>query len=528
MDELWPDVPMALVLAIFTVLLGGCIAVLIAGWRLTAWMRPDPADPLPSLATVRDVEPFTPAGVAERARQLRPTLARIAVSDLAPDETGVTLGRLCPRGPLLRSSWEDAAVAVMAPRSYKTTALGVPTVIAAPGPVVVTSNKADLWAGTASLRAAGGRAVWTFDPQSIAFAPQDWWWNPLAAVTTVEEAERLAGHFVLTIDDQVKRDFWGAGATELLSALLLAAAMSGGSLLDVYAWLTDDGNADPLNVLEQRPEFTAQAHGLRGIQNTAIETRAGIYQTARTAARCLRDPQITAWVTPPASGTLATFDPYAFTATRDTLYLLSKDGGGSAAPLVAALADRVMRDGIRRAESRGGRLDPPLVVVLDEAANICRIADLPTLYSHLGSRGIVPLTVLQSWSQGETVWGQAGMQALWGAATVKVVGPGMDDERFAESLSRLLGEHDVPVASYSRGGRDRTLTESVSLRRQRILPPDKIRALRKGTALLLATGCPGAVIELQPWFTGPRARDIAAAEAAATKLLTTRASTTAW
>ena len=72
---------------------------------------------------------------------------------------------------------------------------------------------------------------------------------------------------------------------------------------------------------------------------------------------------------------------------------------------------------------------------------------------------IVPLTVLQSWAQGETVWGQAGMRALWGAATVKVVGPGMDDERFAESLSRLLGEHDVPVASYSRGGRDHPLSD---------------------------------------------------------------------
>jgi type IV secretory pathway TraG/TraD family ATPase VirD4 len=166
--------------------------------------------------------------------------------------------------------------------------------------------------------------------------------------------------------------------------------------------------------------------------------------------------------------------------------------------------------------------------VLDEAANICRIADLPTLYSHLGSRGIVPVTVLQSWAQGETVWGEAGMRALWGAATVKIVGPGMDDERFTESLSRLLGEHDVPVASYSRGGRDHAVTESVSLRRQRVLPPDQIRALRKGTALLLATGCPGAVIELRPWFTGPRARDIEAAEAAAMKQLTTRASGTGW
>ncbi len=63
--------------------------------------------------------------------------------------------------------------------------------------------------------------------------------------------------------------------------------------------------------------------------------------------------------------------------------MLSKDGGGSAAPLVAALTDRVLRCAVRTAEDRGGRLDPPLLTVLDEAANVCRIADLPQLYSHL-------------------------------------------------------------------------------------------------------------------------------------------------
>jgi hypothetical protein len=38
--------------------------------------------------------------------------------------------------------------------------------------------------------------------------------------------------------------------------------------------------------------------------------------------------------------------------------------------------------------------------LLDEAANVCRWRDLPNLYSHYGSRGIVLMTILQSWSQG--------------------------------------------------------------------------------------------------------------------------------
>jgi type IV secretory pathway TraG/TraD family ATPase VirD4 len=57
-------------------------------------------------------------------------------------------------------------------------------------------------------------------------------------------------------------------------------------------------------------------------------------------------------------------------------------------------------------------------LVLDEVANICRIADLPEQYSHLGSRSIVPIAILQSYAQGERVWGRAGMRELWGAASI--------------------------------------------------------------------------------------------------------------
>ncbi|MEK8229329.1 TraG/TraD/VirD4 family protein [Oerskovia sp. M15] len=60
--------------------------------------------------------------------------------------------------------------------------------------------------------------------------------------------------------------------------------------------------------------------------------------------------------------------------------------------------------------------------MLDEAANVCRWRELPNLYSHYGSRGIVLDTVLQSWSQGVEVWGESGMKKLWSASNVKVYG----------------------------------------------------------------------------------------------------------
>ena len=467
-----------------------------------------PGDPLPSLATLDDVRALGPADVAGRARQLRPSLDRRDRSRCAPRENGVLLGRLMTargRGPELRASWEDVVLAVMAPRAGKTTALAVPAILAAPGPVVATSNKADLWATSAESRAQEtGEAVWVFDPQRITGVERTWWWNPLRGVSSVEEAHRLAGHFIQEVrGDRGDRDFWTSAALDLLTGLLLAAGLSGRGLNEVYEWLNDPVLSTPAQVLRQHGQKAAAA-SLSGRQHGAPETRDGVYETARTAAQCLRDGAIMAWVSPATDEELAEFDPASFVRTRQSLYLLSKDGAGAAAPLVASLTDRVMREAVRAAERDGGRIDPPMVVVLDEAANVCRIADLPELYSHLGSRGVLPVTILQSYRQGTRVWGEQGMDALWSASTCKLLGAGLDDARFVEDVSRLVGDHDVSVRSVSRG--DGRASESVSLRRQRVLPPEQLRALPKGSALLLATGCRPAMVSLVPWYEDKRTR----------------------
>ena len=54
----------------------------------------------------------------------------------------------------------------MGPGAGKTTARAIPLTLAAPGPVVATSNKPDLWAATAAIRARHG-PVWLFDPCGI-------------------------------------------------------------------------------------------------------------------------------------------------------------------------------------------------------------------------------------------------------------------------------------------------------------------------------------------------------------------------
>jgi type IV secretory pathway TraG/TraD family ATPase VirD4 len=509
--QAWPGTPTPLV-----AVTGGALAALLTAvvaivWRLVARRITQPGDAVAALSRDQSIHQLAQAPAAEASIRLRPSLAGKRPGRFPPADIGLLLGCLQQpggNGPDLYTSWEDTVLAFMGPRSGKTTSVGIPYVLSAPGPVVATSIRSDLWAATAELRAAAGSAVWVFDPQHITAAGQQWWWNPLAGMTTVEAAHRLAGHFVLTVDDSTRRDIWGPAAQELLTSLLLAAAASGRTLRDVSRWLDDPVSPTPAELLYDAGH-RALASSLRGAQHGAPETRDGIYQTARTAAKCLHDEEIMAWVTPPRHGRpLPPFDQARFTATRDVLYLVT-ESRSAASPLIAGLTDCVIRAGRRRAEQSGGRLDPPMVLVLDEAANICRIADLPDLYSHLGGRGMVPVTILQTYEQGVTVWGEPGMAALWGSATKKLIGAGVDSPRLARDVAVLVGHHDVPVRSISVG--DGRASEQISLQRRLILEAADIRAIKRGTALLLATGTRPVLLDLRPWYASPNAPLIDAA-----------------
>ncbi|MFJ7968433.1 TraM recognition domain-containing protein [Streptomyces sp. NPDC096324] len=468
------------------------------------------------LAGRKELAALLPKGAARRARELRPVLAKL--SKVTPDDTGNLIGNLEPRGPELRSSHEDVELDLMAPRAGKSTGIAVPRVLRARGSVLLTSNKADVYSVTLAERERVGR-VWTFDPQGIAHTPRGLWWDMLAEAATIEGARRLAGHFVGAVnDDASRRDFWISAAQNTLTALFHAAQRGCRPIGEVLAWLADPADRTPVDLLRDAG-MTALADQLQGTVQGAVETRDGIYETSRQCVACLLDPAISAWVTPDPA--LPQFFPDRHVLSADTLYLLSKDGGGSAAGVIAAAADSVLRAGVVAAERMGGRLEPPMTAVLDEAANVCRIADLPDLYSHFGSRGINIVTLLQSYRQGARVWGEAGMDALWSAATIKLLGAGLDDADFVEKISRLVGEHDVSTVSWSRSkdGRSR----STSYRLERILPADRIRALPKGTALLLATGIRPALVRLRPWYAEPGADRIAASAQAEVKAITARA-----
>jgi type IV secretory pathway TraG/TraD family ATPase VirD4 len=150
-----------------------------------------------------------------------------------------------------------------------------------------------------------------------------------------------------------------------------------------------------------------------------------------------------------------------------------------------------------------------MLSILDEAANICRIRELPNLYSHYGSRGLPIITILQSYAQGVDVWGREGMRKLWSAANVRTYGGGVTETEFLEELSKLVGEHDVATRS-STTGKGFERSTSMQTRRQRILDVSDLGALPRGRMVILASGAPPVLARTCPWQEAPYAKAIRA------------------
>lgn len=491
------------------VLLGvlGVVAALLRGRRRKSKSRVDQAAQY--LGRGRDIEALSVRNAREVAERLR----------VEGDIPGLTLGLTVAGDGSAMSTWEDMLILIAGPRTQKTTCYAIPSILTAPGACLVTSNKRDVVDATRGPREARG-PVYVFDPQGIAREPETWWWNPLDYVTDEVQAAKLAEHFASGSRAEGARTdaYFEPAGQKLLSSLLLAAALDKRPLTDVYRWLTMPTDEAAVLVLTDHG-YDLQADQVAGIIQLNDKQRDGVYGSAQQMVECLTNRTAARWVTPTGPSSRERFNAHDFVRAGGTLYSLSKEGSGTAGPLVTALTVAVVEAAEELAvESPGGRLSTPVVGVLDEAANVCRWRQLPNLYSHYGSRGIILLTILQSWSQGAEVWGEAGIKKLWSASNVRIYGGGVAEPAFLEDLAKLIGQYDRQTGSVTvnhggmtgRGGR----STSTQLTRERIMDVDDLGALPKGRSVVFASGSRPTLLRTQPWMTSPHADEVKASIAA--------------
>ncbi|MGC5168694.1 type IV secretory system conjugative DNA transfer family protein [Luteimicrobium sp. DT211] len=515
----------ALVVVVALALIVGAVW---AGMTIAGWMT----DRRYNRTTLRDLAPMTLSAAQEAADKVVPAAA---AQELAPVDRVVAVCTY--RGKPLFAQHEDSFLVIGPPRSGKTSRLVIDWILDAPGAVVITGTKSDVVYYTHTPRAEKG-VVSVFDHGgSITGWPTTLKWDPVAGCEDPDEARERGRSWAAADPERLsgKNAWFTNQAGEILAFFLHAAALKpGGSMRDVMRWASDFSSNEPAMVLRSQGAIvdpvTGEAVGApvvsRGTelwadllkartQSQAKETAASLGTTLVGLLAALTSPAVLEALCPaPGEG----FDIDEFLTGPNTLYLMSGEGVGSVAPLVTTLAGAV----VRRAKDKSqetGRLWPPLALILDEAANVAPLPDLPGLMSDSGGRGISVRVICQSKAQMVQRWSDAGANAIIAAATTQMYLPGIKDPEHLRALSEMHGRYRAHRLSASSGHSGGSTTTSSEWENR--LAGDEIRRLKLGEALMFYRELKSAQVTLTPWWDG-KSKDAVEKSAKAAEQLTGR------
>ena len=431
-----------------------------------------------------------------RRRDLRPLRAH------RNDSGRLTLGRV--NGRLVAAEPRQSAIVIGPTQTGKTTGFAIPAILEWQGPVVATSVKTDLLRETLTARSLRrGATTWVYDPTGSTGLPGAGW-TPLMESLNWQGAQRVADWLVRAARPSSATsdaaDFWYGATSKALAPILLAAACSGGTMAQVVQWV--DGQED------EPVRFALEANGeeeavtaFEAISMWDERTRGSVYATAQTVLIAYTDP-----------GVLAS----AMTAELRAERLL--DGGCHTAylcapaheqrrlqPLFATLVQEIVSHAYDRSTETGKPLDPPLLLVLDECANIAPLRDLATLASTGAGQGIQLVSVFQDMAQINAVYGRERAPTIVSNHRAKVILSGIADPPSLEYLARLLGDEEVRQVSRTSGGGGRhSTTESITYRN--LAPANVLREMRPGHGILVYGHLRPTRIALRPWFKDRRLR----------------------
>jgi type IV secretion system protein VirD4 len=242
-------------------------------------------------------------------------------------------------------------------------------------------------------------------------------------------------------------------------------------------------------------------------------TRDSIWQGVSLSLGALADPRVLDAVSP---GEGERFDPEEFLRSKGTLYLLATGAGSNnSAALVSVFVEDLVETTRRMAaRSAGARIDPPLLLALDEIGNLAPLPSLPKLMAEGGGTGITTMPVLQSLAQARSKWSDNAAGTIWDSSIVKIVLGGASNSRDLHDLSTLIGERDESTDSTTIGDRGSRSSQR-SIRRVAIMPPDTIRTLPFGAGLIMLRAAPPIIARLRMWTLRP---DVKALRANRTEL----------
>ncbi|WP_163511239.1 type IV secretory system conjugative DNA transfer family protein [Fodinicola acaciae] len=350
------------------------------------------------------------------------------------------------------SAPEDSVGIVGPPRYGKTSGLIIPTLLSWDGPLVCTSTRGDILGFTGNWRRriaepVGGRVL-VYDPFGSEYPRDSLLWSPLADCEQPGVCYRRVAAVTAVAGQGIEGgDHWRAGAAAILRGYFHAAALEKLPLAQVRRWLARQEIADPAAILRLSSSPAAiWADDLEAVALLGEKERGSFFSVARNALEATAEPTVL------ASCSANDLDLDEFLATKSALFIIGPSHLQKAiAPLVAGLVDSIAQRAAEVAAVQGGRLTSPLLLALDEVANIAPIESLPSLVSEGGGRGIITMWAAQSLAQLRTRYGVEQQAGILAATTAKLIFGGMSNGPDLSNVSAWAGEEKETSITYRPG-----------------------------------------------------------------------------
>jgi type IV secretion system protein VirD4 len=474
------------------------LAVLAAAWvYLSAALRSARRRIGRSIVVERQTAPADQVGPAGWAR---PQLFR-ELYVRAPTPWRVTLGRV--NGRLVAAEPLQSVIALGPTQSQKTSGLVIPAVLEWDGPVLAAGVKPDLIGSTIGRRWQKGE-VFLYDPAGTTGMEANTW-TPLSRCDRWEGAYRMALSLVnasrLTRADRDAEGMAG-DTTNLLAAMLLAAAVGGRSMSDVLRW-GQRQDRDDISAGIDVANAPAARDAFESIWRLPDETRSRVYGQVPRVIDAYTDPTV-------KEASVGT----QFTAERlldglaNTVYVsLPAHEQRRLGPLTMALVQDVIELAFERSRDRGAPIDPALLVVLDDAASSAPLPQLDLYAANAGGHGVQLVTAFRHLSQMRARYDDRA-EAVFANHRAKIILSGVTDAETLTVLSHLLGDETIRQLStptaLARAAKDRGEGDSAAARsaaRARgASPAEALGWISPGHGVLLYGHIPPAPITLRPWF----------------------------
>ncbi len=483
-----PEDPVAFYCTAVGLLLGGALLVALAGGRVLRR--------LPSSASRSGGAGARPHAARWASwRDLRALRLR------RPARGRVVIGQ---HGGTLIAAEQGRSLLVVAPtQTGKTSCLAIPAILEWEGPVLATSVKSDLLRDTLARRRALGEAM-VYDPTGATSLPSVQA-TPLSGCGSWERTLGIAHSLVAAAKPErpglESAEFWYGLALKLIAPLLWAARSSGGEMSDVMRWL-DDGDVSEMeltDLLEAAGEPGA-LQAFRAVRAFDERQRSSVYGTAQQILFAYSDPLVL------ASARSAEYTPARLLdGGGHTLYLCAPaHEQARLRPIFATIVRELITVAYESATATGKPLDPPLLIVLDELANVAPITNLDEVASTGAGQGIQLVSIVQDLSQLSARYGTRS-RSIVNNHTAKLFGPGLADPETLGYVTQLVGQSEFRQASQTSGEQGRrSHTEQTTYRE--LIHPGLIREASWGSGLLVYGNLPPAQIRLRYWRKDRRLR----------------------